>query len=74
MPLQSLYKLHPNCRFTVAEWLTHMAAMQVTGSMPSFGDISDIRFLESIQSPAQRDLNGLCDIAEFIVTCDVGGD
>jgi len=31
-------------------------------------------FLESIQSPAQRDLNGLCDIVEFTVTCDVGGD
>jgi len=47
-------------RFTVAESLTHLAAtlamLEVTGSRPSFCDISEIRFLESIQYPAHRDL------------------
>jgi len=31
------------------------ATLEVMGSHPSFGDISEIDFLESIQSPAQRD-------------------
>jgi len=44
-------------RFTVAEWLMHLAAtLEVIGSRPSLGDISDIYFLESIQSLTQRDL------------------
>jgi len=42
---------------TVAEWRTHLAAvLEVMGLCPSFGDISAIHFLESIQSSAQRDL------------------
>jgi len=42
-------------RFTVAEWLTHLAAtLEVMGSRPSLGVIYEIYFLESIQSPAQR--------------------
>jgi len=42
-------------RFTVAEWLTHSTAtLKVMGSRPSFGDISEIYFLKSIQSLAQR--------------------
>jgi len=45
------------CQFTVAEWLTHLAAMvEVMGLRPSLGDISEIYFLESIQYLAQRDL------------------
>jgi len=45
------------CRFTVAERLTHSpATLDVTGSLPNSGDFSDIYFLESIQSPALRDL------------------
>jgi len=41
----------------MAEWLTHSIAMlEVMGSRPSLGDISEIYFLESIQSLAQRDL------------------
>jgi len=44
-------------RFTVAECLTHLAAMlEVMGSRPSLGDISEIYFLESIHSLVQRDL------------------
>jgi len=44
-------------RFTVADWLTHLAAtLEVMGSRPSLGDISQIYFLESIQSMAQGDL------------------
>jgi len=40
-------------RFTVAEWLTHFAAtLEVMGSRPSLGDISEIYFLEPIQSLA----------------------
>jgi len=47
----------PNCRFTVAEWLTNLTAtLEVMGSRPSLSDISEIYFLESIQSLAQRDL------------------
>jgi len=31
------------CRFTVAEWLTHLAAtLEVMGSRPSLGDIARI--------------------------------
>ena len=46
-----------DCRFTVAEWLKHShATLEVTGSRPTFGGISDIYSLESIQSPARRDL------------------
>jgi len=46
-----------DCRFTVAEWLTHVAAtLEVKGSRPSLGDISEIYFLKSIQSVAQSDL------------------
>jgi len=49
--------INVNCRFTVAEWLTYLAAMlEVMGLRPSLGDISEIYFLESIQSLAQRDL------------------
>jgi len=56
-------------RFTVAEWLTHSpATLDVTGSRHNSGEFSEIYFLESIQSPAQRDLNGLCDIAG--INCD----
>jgi len=44
------------CRFTVAEWLMYLAAaLEVMGSGPSLDDIYKICFLESIQSPAQRD-------------------
>jgi len=44
-----------DCRFTVAEWLTRLAAtLEVMGSRPSLSDIYDIYFLVSIQSPAQR--------------------
>jgi len=46
-----------SCRFLVA-----------TGH-PSFGDISEIHFLQSIQSPAQMDLNGMCNIAG--IYCDL---
>jgi len=46
-------------QFMVTEWLTHLSAtLQVIGSCP--GDIPEVNFLESIQSPGQ-DLNGLCD-------------
>jgi len=51
------------CRFTVAEWLTHLAAtLEVIGSRPSLAYITEIYVLELIQSPApapapaQRDL------------------
>jgi len=48
---------HHYCRFTVAKWLTHSpATLYVTGSRPNSGDLSDIYFLESIQSPARRDV------------------
>jgi len=44
-------------RFMVAEWLTHLATtLEVMGSCPRLGDISQIYLLESIQSLAQRDL------------------
>jgi len=37
--------------------VTNLAAtLEVMGSRPIFGDVSEIHFLESIQSPAQRDL------------------
>jgi len=40
----------------LAEWLTHLAATpEVMGSRPSVGNISEMHFLESIQSPTQRD-------------------
>jgi len=43
-------------RFTMADWLTHLAAtLEVMGSRPSLDDTYEIYFLESIQSPAQRD-------------------
>jgi len=62
------------CRFMVVEWLTHLAAtLKVVGSRPSLGDISAIYFLESMQSLAQRDLHGLCDIVELSATCNVCG-
>jgi len=32
-------------------------AIEVMGSRPSFGDISEIHFIDSIQFPAQRNLN-----------------
>jgi len=36
-------------RFTVDEWLTHLAVMlEVMGSRPSFSEISEIHFLESM--------------------------
>jgi len=36
-------------RFTVAAWLTHSTAtLEVMGSRPSLGDISEIYFLESL--------------------------
>jgi len=36
---------------------------------------NSLAFLELIQSATQRDLNGLCDIAEiYCVTCRVSGD
>ena len=42
---------------TVAEWLKHLpATLEVTGSRPTFGDISEIYFLESIQSTTRWDL------------------
>jgi len=41
----------------VAERLTYLAAtVEVMGSRSSLGDIYEIYFLESIQSPAERDL------------------
>jgi len=41
---------------TVADWLTHSpATLDVPGSRRNSGDFSGIYFLESIQSPAQRD-------------------
>jgi len=44
------------CRFMVTEWLTHLAAtLEFVVSRPSLGDISEIYFLESIQSLAQMD-------------------
>jgi len=64
------------CRFTVAECLTHSpATLDVTGSRPNSGDFSEIYFLESIQSPAQRDLKMVCvTLQELIVTSNVCGD
>jgi len=57
-------------RFT--EWLTHLAAtLEVMGSRPSLSDISEIYFLESIQSLTQRDCR--CDIVELTVICNVCG-
>jgi len=46
-----------NNRFTVANRPTDWATLvlEVMGSRPSFREISEIQFLESIQSPAQRD-------------------
>jgi len=45
------------CRFTVAEWLTHLAlTLEVMGSRPSLSGIFKIYFLESIKSLALRDL------------------
>jgi len=44
-------------QFTVADWLTHSpATLDVMGSRPNSDDFSEIYFLESIQSPVQRDL------------------
>jgi len=41
----------------MAEWLTHLTAtLEVMGTHPSLGEISEIYFLESIQSLAQSDL------------------
>jgi len=61
-------------QFTVAEWLAHLAAtLEVMGSRSSFGDISEIYFLESIQFLAQRDLKCLHDIVELTATCNVCG-
>jgi len=38
-------------RFTVAEWLTHSpAALEVTGSRPSFGDISENDFSNGVSN------------------------
>ena len=63
--------------FTVAEWLKHSpATLEVTGSRPTFGGISEIYFLESIQSPARRDLklsvwhcgNYLCPVMSAVIT------
>jgi len=46
-----------SCRFTVAEWLTHSpATLEVMVSRPSLDDISEIYFIESIQSSALRHL------------------
>jgi len=51
------FKIFMAVRFMVAEWLTHLAAtLEVMGSCPIISDISEINFLESIQSVAQRDL------------------
>jgi len=41
-------RTHDLCipRFTVVEWLTHLAAtLEVMGSRPSLGDISEIYFI-----------------------------
>jgi len=62
-------------QFTVAELLTHLTVtLEVMGLCPSLGDISEIYFLESIQSLTQRTYNGFCGIAEFTVTCNVSND
>jgi len=56
--------------FAVAEWLMHLTAiLEVMGLCPSFGNISYFHFLESIQSPAQRNLKWSWDIAGFY--CDL---
>jgi len=42
----------PYQRFAVAEWLMHLSAkLEVVGLGYSFGDISEIHFLESKHSP-----------------------
>jgi len=59
-------------QFAVSEWLTHLAAtLEVMGYRVNLCDISKIYFLESIQSWHRGTLNGLCDIAEFNVVCNV---
>ena len=58
----------------MAKWLTHSpATLEVTGSRPTFGGISEIH-MSNRDSPALRDLKGLCGIAELTVTCNVSGD
>jgi len=52
--------------------VTYLAAtLKVMDSRHSLGDISELYFLESIQSLAHRDLNGACDIVELTATCNV---
>ena len=61
--------------FSECPYLKHSpATLEVTGSRPTFGSISEIYFLESIVS-GMEGLEMVCvALRELIVPCKVSGD
>jgi len=67
--------LNLKCRFTVAEWLTHLpATLDVTGLRPYSGDFSEIYFLESIVCGTEGLKMVFVTLQELTVTSNVCGD
>jgi len=55
----------------LAEWLTHSpATLMVTGSRPSFGDISEVKFSNRYSLQHRGTQNGLSGVAEIVMSAD----